>query len=143
LRLIPLVSDAQREVIERAKHFAPYSDSYLGHPGKTLLQVLDRYKNVLSQAGITKRELGITGHGLRHQFAGDKYFDLAKVPCPVRGGDPLQDPELTERVLRTVSEQLGHSRPMISAAYCGKQPAACKAATQPAATGLPQENRNR
>ncbi len=142
LRLIPLVSDAQREVIERAKHFAPYSDSYLGHPGKTLLQALDRYKNVLSQAGITKRELGITGHGLRHQFAGDKYFDLAKVPCPVRGGDPLQDPELTERVLRTVSEQLGHSRPMISTAYCGKQPGAYKAATQPTTADLPRESRN-
>jgi integrase len=119
LRLIPLVSDAQRDVIERAKRFAAYPTSYLGHPGKTLLQSLDRYKNVLSQAGITKRELGITGHGLRHQFAGDKYFYLTKMACPVRGGDPLHDPALMERVLRTVSQQLGHHRTSISRAYLG------------------------
>jgi integrase len=119
LRLIPLVSDAQRDVIERARRFAPYPTSHLGHPGKTLLQSLDRYKNVLSQAGITKKELGITGHGLRHTFAGDKYFDLAKVACPIRGGDPLRDPELLERVLRSVSQQLGHNRTSISQAYLG------------------------
>ncbi|HEY8102688.1 MAG TPA: integrase domain-containing protein [Burkholderiaceae bacterium] len=119
LRLIPLVNDAQRDAIERAKHFAAYPTSYLGQPGKTLLQNLDRYKNVLSQAGITKKDLGITGHGLRHQFAGDKYFDLAKLACPVRGGDPMQDPQLLERVLRAVSQQLGHNRPAISQAYLG------------------------
>lgn len=142
LRLIPLVSEVQREVIERAKRFAPYPTSYLGHPGKTLLQALDRYKNVLSQAGITKRELGITGHGLRHQFAGDKYFDLAKVACPVRGGEPMRDPELMERVLRAVSEQLGHSRSKITTAYCGKQPGTYKPVRSPAATSLPRENRD-
>lgn len=119
LRLIPLVSDVQREIIERAKQYAPHPTSYLGHPGKTLLQALDRYKNVLSKAGITKKELGIVGHGLRHQFAGDQYFDLAKIACPVRGGDPLQDAELLERVLRAVSQQLGHNRPSITQAYLG------------------------
>ncbi|HCY61912.1 MAG TPA: hypothetical protein DHV59_03550 [Oxalobacteraceae bacterium] len=119
LRLIPLVSDAQRDVIERARRYAPYPNSYLGHPGKTLLQSLDRYKNVVRQAGISKKELGITGHGLRHQFAGDKYFDLTKVACPVRGGDPLQDPELLDRALFIVSQQLGHNRTAISQAYLG------------------------
>lgn len=119
LRLIPLVSDAQRDVIERTRRFAAYPNSYLGHPGKTLLQSLDRYKNVVRQAGITKKELGITGHGLRHQFAGDKYFDLTRVACPVRGGDPLQDPDLMERALLAVSRQLGHNRTSISQAYLG------------------------
>jgi hypothetical protein len=139
LRLIPLVSDAQRDVIERARRYAPYPTSYLGHPGKTLLQSLDRYKNVLSQAGITKKELGITGHGLRHQFAGDKYFDLAKVACPVRGGDPLGDPALLERVLRTVSQQLGHDRPVISQAYLGSFAGAGKGAmSPPVADATPQ-----
>jgi integrase len=134
LRLIPLVSDAQRDVIERARRFSAYPTSYLGHPGKTLLQSLDRYKNVLSKAGITKKVLGITGHGLRHQFAGDKYFDLARVACPVRGGDPLGDPALLERVLRTVSQQLGHDRPAISHAYLGSFAGAGKGNTSPPAT---------
>ncbi len=143
LRLIPLVSDAQRDVIKRARRFAPYPTSYLGHPGKTLLQSLDRYKNVLSQAGITKKELGITGHGLRHQFAGDKYFDLAKVACPVRGGDPLGDPALLERVLRTVSQQLGHDRPAISQAYLGSFAGTGKDATSPLAADATPQNPGR
>jgi integrase len=140
LRLIPMVSDAQRDVIERARRFARYSTSYLGHPGKTLLQSLDRYKNVLSQAGITKKELGITGHGLRHQFAGDKYFDLTKVACPVRGGDPLGDPALLERVLRTVSQQLGHNRPAISQAYIGSFAGADKGEMSPPAADATTHN---
>lgn len=121
LRLIPLVSEVQREAIARAKKYVVFPTTYLGHPHMTLLQALDRYKNVLSSAGITKKVLGVTGHGLRHQFAGDKFFDLAHIACPVRGGDPLHDPELLERVLGAVSQQLGHNRPQITQAYCGSQ----------------------
>jgi integrase len=131
LRLIPLVSEAQRDVVERARQYAAYRSSTLGHPGKTLLQVLDRYKNVLRQAGIAKKELGITGHGLRHQFAGDRYVDLAGVACPVRGGGPLDDPELLEQVLRTVAQQLGHGRPQISQVYLGSFAAAGRDGTAP------------
>lgn len=119
LRCIPLVTEQQCETIARAKQFAPFRTSYLGHPGKSLRQVLDRYKNVLRHAGITKAGLGIVGHGLRHEFAGDTYFDLAEVACPVRGGDPLADPQLTERVLLAVAQRLGHGRPGISQAYVG------------------------
>lgn len=121
LRLIPLVSEVQREAIARAKKYVTFPTAYLGHPHMTLLQALDRYKNVLSSAGITKKVLGVTGHGLRHQFAGDKFFDLAHIACPVRGGDPLHDPELLERVLGAVSQQLGHNRPQITQTYCGSQ----------------------
>ena len=119
LRLVPIVTEAQRAALERAARYAEFPDSYLGHPGKTLRQVLDRYKNVLARTGITTKELGVTGHGLRHQFAGDKYFDLGKIACPVRGGDPMADRELLERVLLAVSRQLGHNRTQITSAYLG------------------------
>lgn len=119
LRLVPIISDRQREAIERARRYAEFPCSHLGHPGKSLLQALDKYKNVMSKAGITKKGLGVTGHGLRHQFAGDQYFDLAKVPCAIRGGDAMADPELLERVLLAVSRQLGHNRTQITSAYLG------------------------
>src|ERR1019366_6572610 len=118
--------------IERAKKYVAFPSAYLGHPDMTLLQALDRYKNVLSAAGITKKALGVTGHGLRHQFAGDKFFDLAHVPCPVRGGDPLHDSELLERVLLAVSQQLGHHRTQITSAYCGEAAAGITKTDKPA-----------
>jgi hypothetical protein len=52
----------------------------------SLKQPLDLFSNMVRAAGLTKDAMGITPHGLRHEFAGDLYFDIAEVMPPVRGG---------------------------------------------------------
>jgi integrase len=61
----------------------------------------------------------VTPHGLRHQFAGDLYFEIAKVKAPVQDGEPLVDAASMKDAYRQVARQLGHNRPQISNAYLG------------------------
>ena len=37
------------------------------------MQNRTRFYTVLARFGVTKRQLGITAHGLRHQYANDRY----------------------------------------------------------------------
>jgi integrase len=74
----------------------------------------------MRKAGITRKVLGVTPHGLRHQLACDLYIELAELPPPIRGGDSHNDPEVLRQVLLEVARQLGHNRTQIVGAYCGK-----------------------
>lgn len=119
LRFTAIHTALQHQALERAKRLAPYPTSHLGHPGKTLYQSLKRFENVVRKAGITRENIGVTPHGLRHQFAGDLFFNLTEVPAPVRGGDPLLDADVLRAAYLEVARQLGHNRPQISNAYLG------------------------
>src|SRR5439155_1446727 len=79
LRFVAIRNDEQRAALERALPFASHPSSHLGHPGLTLKQCLKRFDNVMRKAGVTKKELGVTAHGLRHQFAQDFHVELTDV----------------------------------------------------------------
>src|SRR5947208_8391286 len=119
LRFVAIRNDEQRSALERALPFAPHSSSHLGHPGLTLKQSLKRFDNVMRKAGVTKKELGVTAHGLRHQFAQEFHVELTDVQAPVRGGDVCADPETLKAALLEIARQLGHNRPAITCAYLG------------------------
>ncbi|SFV16788.1 integrase domain-containing protein [Pseudoduganella namucuonensis] len=119
LRYTAVRSDAQRDALERARRIAPQPTDHVGHPGLSLKQALDRFSNVVRTVGMTRDGLGVTAHGLRHEFANDLYFEIAQVRSPVQGGDPALDPKVRLEAYREVAEQLGHHRPRISTAYLG------------------------
>ena len=119
LRYTAVRSDEQRQALEEARLMVRKRCGHIGAPGLSLKQSLDRFSNVVRSAGLTRKALGVTAHGLRHQFANDLYFELAQVRSPVRGGDPSLDPAVRRDAYRQVAEQLGHHRPQISTAYLG------------------------
>jgi Integrase len=119
LRFVAIRNDDQRLALELALQFAPRPSSHLGHPGLSLKQSLKRFDNVMQKAGITKSQLGVTAHGLRHQFAHEFHVELTGVQAPVRGGDVCTDPETLKAALLEIARQLGHSRPQITSAYVG------------------------
>ena len=119
LRYAAVRTAAQRLALERARRLARHEWGHIGHPGLSLKQSLDLFSNVVRSVGLTKNELGVTPHGLRHQFAGDLYFDIARVQPPVRGGHCMADYAVMEDAYRQVAEQLGHHRQQISNAYLG------------------------
>lgn len=93
--------------------------AHIGRPGRSLKQALARFSYVLRKVGATRAMLGVTPHGLRHQFAGDLYFELTGVEAPARGGEPEHDPALRRAAYQEVALQLGHGRPRIAGAYLG------------------------
>jgi integrase len=119
LRFVAIRNDEQRKALDLALQFALHPSSHLGHPGLSLKQSLKRFDNVMQKAGVTKKQLGVTAHGLRHQFAQEFHVELTDVQAPVRGGDACGDPETLKAALLEIARQLGHNRPTISNAYLG------------------------
>jgi integrase len=117
-RTVPIDSDAKRVALEAAKRLARFRDAHLGRPGRTLQQNHRRFYYVLGKFGITKDMLGVTAHGLRHQYANDRYEEYAGTPSPVRSGEPIGREADHQARLRVV-EELGHARTTISNAYLG------------------------
>lgn len=117
-RVEPIRTAQQREILEKAKGFCATPASSTSDPGRKLHQWKNHYYQVVRSCGITRRD-GITSHGLRHQYANDRYQQLAGVESPVRGGGTV-DPD-ADRVARLVlAEELGHSRESITDHYLGK-----------------------
>ena len=119
LRFVAIRNDDQRKALDLALQFAPRPSSHLGHPGLSLKQSLKRFDNVMQKAGVSRKQLGVTAHGLRHQFAQEFHVELTDVQAPVRGGDVCADPETLKAALLEIARQLGYNRAQIVNAYCG------------------------
>jgi integrase len=119
-RTVPIELESQRSSLERAKTFARLSDrGALIRPGKSKTQMVNRIYYVCRKLGITKDQLGITPHGLRHGFANDMYHRESGVASIVRGGPVLVDRDADTRARTKVTQALGHARLDITAAYTG------------------------
>jgi integrase len=119
VRYTAIRNPAQSRALAAALDAAP-NGRHIGYPGLSLKQALRRFSNTLHRAGVSRRELGVTGHGLRHQFAADLYVELTDFEPPVRGGEVI-DPATMEAAYLAVAVALGHGRPQIAGAYLGRR----------------------
>ncbi|KWB20907.1 Fis family transcriptional regulator [Burkholderia cepacia] len=85
--------------------------------GRTLKQWRDWYYYVLAKHGVTKSGIGVTSHGLRHEYLQALYEQVAEVPAPIKGSPARPDPAAHEDAKRRVVEAAGHSRPSKANAY--------------------------
>lgn len=124
-RSIPIATTQQRAVLDYVKSRIGKTKALgweLTRDGKvaTLKQNLKRYSNLMTTVGITKEQAGVTGHGLRAQFA-ENLALLERFIPPTLGGNRQHASEedlLNGRM--TVSEALGHGEISITGAYYGK-----------------------
>lgn len=124
-RLIPIDSDAKRAVLDAAKKLMKRPTQNLCRPGKRLHQEIAHHYYVMRKVGITAKNLGVTPHGLRHQYLNDKYEEIAGHPSPVRGGEVV-DKERDELARAIAMQHAGHGRLSIGSAYYGSSQAARK-----------------
>lgn len=125
-RTIPYLSAAQKEVVDYVKsqlkrtEFLGWTDPVLRGDGGLLLRNKKRYSQYMTDIGITKSESGVTGHGLRAEFAEDMSMLMGLIPA-TRGGTKDQMSKEDEDTIRLqVSENMGHSRLNVTNAYYGK-----------------------
>lgn len=118
-RSVPITSDTQRQAIEFAKAVAVKQDDSVSDPHLTLKQALRRARYVMERLGITKRDLGVVPHGLRHQYAAERYQELAGTAPPVAGGGEVEK-AVDENARQIVAAELGHGRRQITNVYLGK-----------------------
>lgn len=123
----PAMREWQRDVLERAKlHAQQNRKGTLSIQGKRLDQSKAHFYYQCRKIGITRDQLGVTAHGLRHQYAARRYARLAGMAAPVSKNAPLhvtdevRSADLAAR--EQVSRELGHFRPDITQAYTGSLP---------------------
>lgn len=119
-RSIPIESQLQRDILDRCKVVANGNARGLvsPQPGRSVRVNLDRFYYLCKKVGITKKDLGVTPHGLRHTFAARKYEQQTGTKSPVDGGGEVNR-EADQLARKDISELLGHSRTTITSSYLG------------------------
>jgi len=118
VRWVPIDAPEKRAALEKAKRLVGHKGAHMGVPGRSLAWTRRHYYTVCEKVGLTRKQLGVTPYGARHQYAGDRYEQCAGEPPPVRGGKPIGR-ELDKAARLQVARELGHSRESITAAYLG------------------------
>jgi integrase len=117
-RIVPIRTPAQRDLLDQIKAFVPTKASSLIPAHLAYHTQRDRYVYHTRAVGLTKL------HGLRHAYAATRFAEEAGYAAPLAGGLSRKTMTREERqqdtgARRTVSEELGHSRPRITATYIG------------------------
>lgn len=115
-RDVPLVTESQRALLDRVTA-AVAPGMYVGRPGVTSLQAQSRFYYVIRKCGISKKELGVVAHGLRHQHVNDAFEVDAGGPSPVRGA--VTRTERDEIARQRAARVLGHNRLEVTSCYLG------------------------
>ncbi len=122
-RNILIRDEGQRAVIDYVKCIVKKGEKlgWCDVDGTTYSYVKNRrhYYALMEKLGYTKAILGVTGHGLRAEYAEDLALLLGFIP-PTLGGTKDQMPKEDASIAhKKVSEALGHSREGITSAYYG------------------------
>jgi integrase len=115
-RDVPLATEAQHALVERLRCLvAP--GQFVGNPEHTATHARHRFYYVIRMFGISKKELGVVAHGLRHQVVNDAYALDAGGPSPVRLA--LECAKRDEEARRRAARLLGHGRLQVTNCYLG------------------------
>ena len=119
-RDVPLTDLTQLDVLMRAAPFAKHDKSSMIPTTHTLGQWDATFYRVLRKHGVMRKTtnggLGVTAHGLRHQYAHGLYKKLTGQEPPIRSVNEI-NVELHRASLRTLIESLGHSDIRKAGAY--------------------------
>jgi len=122
-RVVPINTQGKRDLLEQCKKLVGFAkNAYMGDPENSLAQNKRRFYYLMEKFGITKEDLGVTAHGLRHEYVNGRYEQLAGDKSPVEGGTVARkNPELDHAVRTVIAEEVGHTRPSIVSCYSGSR----------------------
>ncbi len=121
VRWIPLDRPVRLAALAFAQGVVSSRDAHMGDPERDLRKNLRRFDYVLEKFGVTLRERGATGHGLRHEVLNGVYQEVTSEASPVRGGGAVL-PEVDRVARQAVALLAGHSRLRSAGAYVGSIP---------------------
>ena len=125
-RTIPIQTDYQRDVLQRAKTLITRKTDSLIPAGYSFKQWKDHYYYVCRENGISRKD-GITSHGLRHERLNEIYQTITGHASPIKSSQTIDssdqsfDTQLDKIARQEIAEVAGHSRSSIAAAYVGSQ----------------------
>jgi len=113
-RTIPVRTQDQRQVLNSAHRLAGRGSLIPSH--RNYRQQLRVYERHTANAGLSRL------HGLRHQYAQDRYEEMTGWKAPAAGGPrtralSAEQRALDRRARLTISQELGHEREAITSVY--------------------------
>lgn len=116
-RLIPITSEKQREILNKAKNFVNKNESLIPQ-NKSYIQQRHLYNRETRELGFSKL------HGLRHAYAQKRYFEITGLKPPIKEGKKTSQMNIKEKKVdqiarKIISNELGHSRKSIAKIYLG------------------------
>lgn len=116
-REVPITTPEQRAVLDQARRIAGAGSLIPAH--KTYIQQRHTYDGQCKTAGLSHM------HGLRHHYAQARYQALTGWKAPAAGGPVARTLTAAQRsqdflARQTISRELGHERPEITAVYLGR-----------------------
>ena len=121
-REVPLIELAQLDVLRRVAAFARGQHQTMIPVRYTLPQWRSRYYTIVRSNGLQRGSevgaLGVTSHGLRHQYLHALYKRLTGRGAPIKGATTI-DLDTHRAALKTLIEHAGHSDIKKASAYLG------------------------
>lgn len=116
-RNIPIITKQQRELVDKLKERC--GNNSLIPPEKSYKEQMTTYKNTVPKAGFDGK-----AHGLRHNYAQQRYKEMTGKDCPACEGKRQRDMAKNEREIDKsarlrISEEMGHSRVQVVSVYLG------------------------
>lgn len=124
-RDIDIETPEQRQVLDLVKAATKGKLDHLAwkHTTRGKVATLDynlgRYNKCMAAIGITRKDAGVTGHGLRAQYAENAALIAHMIPPTLGGTGGQMDKDELDIKRAQISEKLGHSRISITGAYYG------------------------
>lgn len=118
-RVIPITDksrEKQLQILQKASELV--GKASMIPPQRKYVEQLKLYEHQTAKAGLSKL------HGLRHNYAQNRFRELTGFDCPAKGGiSPRYMPEIQRQIddhaRRMISKELGHERKQIVAIYLG------------------------
>jgi integrase len=110
----------QRSVIQKAKDLCGENESMIPKE-MSFVAYRQRVYYIMRCHGISKASLGVTAHGLRHEYAVAYFERHTGAEAPVRDAESTVRPGDFAEVRTALGENLGHSRISITGAYLGNR----------------------
>ena len=117
-RVIPVVTDYQREVLAEAKGLVLKPNNSMTPNRYNFKQWRNHYYYVCQENGISRQD-GVTSHGLRHERLNEIYREITGIESPIKSGIPNANRDIDKAARQEVAEVAGHSRSSIAGAYIG------------------------
>lgn len=120
-RSVSITNDRQRDLLNRVKSFQE------SHKEKSMIPSNQKYMTYKKLVQAKSTELEIKGHGLRHQWAHNRFTEISGgIKPPIAGGQAYSTLSSVEKnrwdkAARIVNQELGHGRGRedITATYIG------------------------
>lgn len=120
-RSVPIEHDWQRKAFERLKSNVNQKTGRFV-TGDGVESCIRRVYYVMEKNELTLANLGVSAHGLRHQYFHERFHEKLGIQPPVKGGNLMGvDKQEFGDTTAMLMERAGHSRPTIGASYYGSR----------------------